>query len=101
HPDGAGGLGCLTGSAHALMPLLVAQSATISGVLASRIFFTGAKLMQFKIEILVVMLFLMGMALLPLMVFAPILAACQRRGNIEYGLLASHYVADFENKWLR
>jgi hypothetical protein len=101
HPDHAGGLGFLAGTAHALMPLLVAQSVTVAGVFASRIFFTGAELVQFKIEILILMLFLLALALGPLIVFAPGLAACQRRGNVQYGLLASRYVADFENKWVK
>jgi hypothetical protein len=101
HPDHAGGLGFLAGTAHAMMPLLVAQSVTVAGIIASRIFFTGAELMQFKIESLITMLFLLVTALGPLMVFAPVLAACQRRGNVQYGLLASRYVADFENKWVK
>jgi hypothetical protein len=101
HPDHAAGLGFLAGTAHALMPLLVAQSATVAGVFASRIFFTGAELAHFKIEILCLMLFLLAMALGPLIPFASVLAACQRRGNLEYGLLASRYVAAFDKKWLR
>ena len=101
HPDKAGGLGFLTGTAHAMMPLLIAQSAVISGVLANRIFFEGAKLMQFRVEILVLVLFLVALALGPLMVFAPALLACQRLGRREYGLLASRYVAAFDQKWVR
>src|SRR3954462_3622276 len=34
HPDGAGGLGFLTGTAHALAPLLIAQSALLAGLIA-------------------------------------------------------------------
>jgi hypothetical protein len=101
HPDHAGGLGFLTGTAHAMMPLLVAQSAVISGVLANRIFFEGAKLIQFRVEILVLVLFLLALALGPLMVFAPALLACQRLGRREYGLLASRYVNAFDRKWVR
>jgi hypothetical protein len=101
HPDRAGGLGFLTGTAHAMMPLLIAQSAVISGVMANRIFFQGAKLMQFRLEILFLVLFLVALALGPLMLFAPRLLACQRLGRREYGLLASRYVAAFDDKWLR
>ncbi len=101
HPDCAGGLGFLAGSAHALMPILIAQSATISGVMANRIFFEGAKLLQFRFEILGLILFLLAMALGPLIVFAPVLMRCQRLGNREYGRLASRYVTDFDRKWLR
>jgi hypothetical protein len=101
HPDKAGGLGFLTGTAHAMMPLLIAQSAVIAGVLANRIFFEGAKLAQFRVEILVLVIFLVALALGPLMVFAPALLACQRVGRREYGLLASRYVTAFDKKWVR
>jgi hypothetical protein len=101
HPDYAGGLGFLAGSAYALMPLMVAQSVTISGVLANRIFFDGANLMQFKYELLVLELFTLVLALGPMTVFAPVLLRCQRIGNREYGLFASKYVGEFDEKWLR
>lgn len=100
HPDRAGGLGFLAGTAHALAPLLVAQSATVAGVLASRIFFAGATLTQFKMEIAGLFILLVAMALGPLLVFGPILAQCQRVGLREYGVLASRYVAQFQAKWL-
>jgi hypothetical protein len=101
HPDRAGGLGFLAGTAHALAPLLVAQSANVAGVIASRIFFTGALLMQFKLEMLALFLLLVAMALGPLLVFGPVLARCRRLGEREYGVLASRYVAEFDAKWLR
>jgi hypothetical protein len=101
HPDRSGGLGFLTGTAHAMMPMLIAQSAVVSGVIANRIFFEGAKLAQFRIEVLVLVIFLLALALGPLMVFAPALLACQRIGRREYGLLASRYVASFDRKWVR
>jgi hypothetical protein len=84
-----------------MMPLLIAQSAVISGIMANRIFFEGAKLMNFRLEILVLVLFLVALALGPLMLFAPALLACQRLGRREYGLLASRYVAAFDKKWVR
>jgi hypothetical protein len=100
HPDGAGGLGFLAASAHALAPLLVAQSALLAGVLANRIFYSGARLPQFKIEILVMVLFLLLIALGPLVVFAPVLMQCQRIGNRQYGRLASRYTGEFHQKWI-
>jgi hypothetical protein len=101
HPDQAGGLGFLAGSAPALMPFLVAQSAVLAGIFANRIFYDGARLMQFRMEILALLLFLMALALAPMIVFAPVLMRCQRIGNREYGEFASRYVADFDRKWLR
>jgi hypothetical protein len=40
-------------------------------------------------------------ALGPLIVFAPALMACQRKGNREYGILASRYTNEFDQKWVR
>jgi len=101
HPDRAGGLGFLTASANAMMPVLIAQSAVISGIMANRIFFEGGKLLQFRIDILLLVLFLLLLAFGPLAVFAPALLACQRLGRREYGLLASRYVNAFDRKWVR
>ena len=100
HPDGAGGLGFLSGTAHALAPLLVAQSALIAGLIANRIFYQGATLAQFKLEILAITIFLLLQALGPLIVFVPVLAACQRVGAREYGVLGSQYTAQFHDKWI-
>src|SRR3954453_661674 len=91
HPDGSGGLGFLSGSAHALAPLLVAQSSLLAGLIANKIFYDGAKLASFKMEIVLFTVFLLLLALGPLLVFATQLAACQRLGAREYGVLASEY----------
>jgi hypothetical protein len=100
HPDGAGGLGFLTGTAHALAPLLVAQSALVAGLIANRIFYDNAKLTEFKMEILAIEVFLLVLALGPLIVFVGPLMACQRLGNRQYGTLASRYTNDFHQKWI-
>lgn len=101
HPDRSGGLGFLAHSADALAPLLVAQSVVVAGVIASRIFFTGATLMQFKFEIIGLVLLLMVMALGPLVVFAPVILNAQRLALRQYGEFVSHYTADFHQKWIR
>jgi hypothetical protein len=100
HPDGAGGLGFLAGSAYALAPLLVAQSALTAGLIANRIFYENATLPAFKMEILAVVVFLLLLALGPLIVFAGPLMACQRLGNRQYGTLASRYTNEFHQKWV-
>ena len=52
HPDRAGGLGFLGGVAYAFSPVLLAQGAMLSGMIASKIFYTGATLPQFKVELI-------------------------------------------------
>ena len=60
-----------------------------------------AALPEFKIESAVLVVFLLGVVLGPLLVFAPQLAQTKRTGNREYGALAQRYVRTFDVKWLR
>jgi hypothetical protein len=101
HPDRVGGLGFLANTVHAFTPLAVAHGALLAGLIANRIFYLGAALPDFKIEIAVLVVFLMCVVLGPLLVFAPQLAQAKRTGNREYGTLAERYVRGFDAKWLR
>ena len=101
HPDRVGGLGFLSKTVYAFAPLAVAHGALLAGLLANRIFHLGAKLPDFKIEIAVVVIFLLCVVLGPLLVFAPQLAQAKRTGLREYGTLAERYVREFDAKWLR
>ena len=101
HPDRVGGLGFLANTVYAFTPLAVAHGALLAGMIANRIFYLGAALPDFKVEIAVIVVFLLGMVLGPLLVFAPQLAQAKRTGNREYGTLAQRYVREFDAKWLR
>ena len=59
HPDRAGGLGFLSETAAAFAPLLMAHGVLLAGMIASRIFFRGATLPDFKAELIVVPVFLL------------------------------------------
>jgi hypothetical protein len=101
HPDRNGGLGFLGGSAFAFSPLLAAISSMVAGLVASRIFYEGAKLTDFKLEILFLVAFGMVLVLGPLVVFTPQIMAAKRLGKREYGALAADYVRQFDRRWLR
>jgi hypothetical protein len=101
HPDRAGGLGFLSNTIYAFIPLLIAHGAMLAGLIAGRIFHLGAKLTDFKFEVLVLIIFLLCLVQGPLLVFAPQLAQVKRTGRREYGTLAERYVREFDNKWLR
>ena len=101
HPDRVGGLGFLSNTVFAFTPLAVAHGGLLAGFIANRIFYLGAALPQFKIEIVVLVIFVLCMVLGPLLLFAPQLAEAKRRGNREYGTLAERYVREFDAKWLR
>lgn len=101
HPDRAAGLGFLGMSSTAFAPLLMAHGALLAGLMANPIFFAGAKLTDFKMEILGAVAFLLLLVLGPLLVFSPRLMRAKRTGLREYGMLASRYVAEFDLKWVR
>jgi hypothetical protein len=101
HPDRNGGLGFLGGSAFAFSPLLAAFSSMVAGLVASRIFYEGAKLTDFKLEILFLVACGMLLVLGPLIVFVPQIMAAKRLGKREYGALAADYVRQFDRQWLR
>jgi hypothetical protein len=101
HPDRVGGLGFLGNTVFAFVPLLVAHGVILAGPIANRIFYLGASLPQFMIEIGVVVGFLLFIVLGPLLVFAPQLAQLKRTANREYGALAERYVREFDAKWVR
>jgi hypothetical protein len=101
HPDRVGGLGFLANTVFPFMPLAVAHGALLAGLIANRIFYAGAALPEFKVEIVVLSVFLLCLVLGPLLVFAPQLAQTKRVGNREYGALAERYVREFDTKWLR
>ena len=100
HPDRLGGIGFLPNGVYALSPIAAAHGALLAGLLANRIFYAGAALVDFKAEIAVVVIFVLCLTLGPLLVFATQLARTKREGNREYGTLAERYVRGFEAKWL-
>jgi hypothetical protein len=101
HPDRLGGLGFLSKTPYAFALLAVAHGTLLAGPLANRILYLGAGLLEFKIEIAVLVLFVLVVILGPLLVFTPQLAEAKRTGLREYGTLAERYVREFDAKWLR
>jgi len=101
HPDRAGGIGFLGTSSYAFAPILFAQSALLSGLIATRVVYEGRDLLSFKMEAAGFVVFFVLIILGPLVMFAPLLDRTQRKGSAEYGLLASRYVFSFEEEWMR
>jgi hypothetical protein len=101
HPDRVGGLGFLSATVFAFVPVILAHGVLLAGVLANQIFHAGAKLTQFRLEILLLVIFLVLVVVGPLCVFASQLARAKRAGLREYGNLAQRYTRAFDQKWLR
>jgi hypothetical protein len=101
HPDRVAGLHFLSETVYAFAVLAVAHGALLAGPLANHILFAGETLLQFKVEIAVVVVLLLCVVLGPLLMSAPQLAHVKRRGLREYGTLSQRYVREFDAKWLR
>jgi MFS family permease len=101
HPDHAAGLGFVGNSVFAFGPILFAQGALLSGWIADRVVRSKLTVLDFKVEIVLLVGVLVGALLLPLAVFLPKLADAKRRGRRQYGLLASRYTTAFERKWIK
>ena len=84
----------------ALAPFLLAHSVLIAGYIANRIFYQGARLPDFKLEIAAIAVFLNLIALGPLFIFAFRLNRTRLVGLRLYGRLANEYVQDFDRKWV-
>lgn len=101
HPDRAAGLGFLAGSIFAFSPVLLAQTAIVSGMFGDRIWHEGASLLAFKTEIAGLVLFLILVVLTPLSFFVFRLEDARRVAKREFGTLAGKYVDSFREKWIQ
>jgi len=101
HPDRAGGLGFLSASLIAFSPIFVAQTTVLSSVVFTRILHGGKTLPDFTMELVVAVLFFVLVAVLPMAFFITKLERAGRFARFELGALASHYVDDFRQKWVK
>ena len=70
-------------------------------MMANRIFYAGATLPEFKVELIGLVAVMVFAVLGPLLVFSRQLEAAKRAGLREYGMLAQRYVREYDRKWLR
>jgi hypothetical protein len=101
HPDRAGGLGFLTASIFAFSPILLAHTVFLAGLIGDRIWHAGAAVLSFKMEILGSLVFLLLLVLIPLSFFVVHLERAGRKAPLEFGILSSHYVDRFRQKWIQ
>jgi hypothetical protein len=101
HPDHLGGLGFVPLATAGFAPLAVAHGAFVSGYIASRIFLHQGALLDFKVLIIAIAVWMLILFLGPFFVFSPQLARTKREGERDYGPLAGHYVQQFHEKWIQ
>jgi hypothetical protein len=100
HPDKSGGLGFLSESLIAFMPIAVAHGVLFAGMMADRILYASAKFTDFQMEIIGAALLLALLFAGPLTVFGPRLAQVKRDGLRAYGAVGQTYVREFREKWM-
>ena len=81
--------------------LLLAQGILLAGLMANRIFYAGATLPQFKVELVGLVAVMIFAVLGPLLAFTHQLEATKRAGSRRYGALAQRYMSEFDRKWVR
>ena len=99
--DRCGGQGFLGSVVYAFSPLLLAKGTVLAGMMANRIFYAGARLPDFKVEMIGIVAMMVLAVLAPLLVFSLKLEAAKRAGLREHGALAQRYVREYDRKWLR
>jgi len=100
HADRMAGFGFLANTAFAFVPLAMAHGALLAGVIANRIFYAGSALADSRIEVAIILGFMLLLVFAPLTVFAPQAAVAKRTAVRVYGRLSQRYVDDFERTWL-
>lgn len=99
HPDGTAGLRFLSLTGRVYSLFLLAMGTVVAGMIANRIFYAGAKLVDFKAEITGWVALLVFLILGPLLIFLPKLRAVRRKGILEYSRLGQSYASKFHGKW--
>jgi hypothetical protein len=85
---------------YAFGPILFAQGAMLTGLVADRVLYRGESLISFKLQVIGFVAFFVLIILGPLVMFTPQMAAAKRKGLADYGLLAQRYVEGFAQKWV-
>jgi hypothetical protein len=101
HPDGTAGLHFLARTELAFNMVPLALGTVLAGMIANKIFYEGAKLLDFKVEIGGIVGLLAFLILGPLLVFTPQLRAARHEAMEEYGSMGQQYAREFNRKWIR
>jgi len=98
HPDGVGGLGFLQYIQLSFFPVALAFSALTAGVLNNAIIFSGVSIIDYKITIGSVLVFVLLLFILPLMLLLPLLAKVKRKYFMLYSLEAWPFARKYEEE---
>jgi hypothetical protein len=100
HPDGAGGLGFLSTSLEAFLPLAFAFGVLGAGPVLNYVVHRGASATQFRFQAVGVAVFTVVLFGAPLLVFMRRLLDAYHRGVLAYGAFTLRAGEQFERQWL-
>jgi hypothetical protein len=99
HPDCSAGLHFVALFERSSRIVMVAFGALLAGMIANRILYAGAGLLDFKVEIVGMLALLLGMVFGPMFAFTTRMQEVKHRALEEYGRLGQRYAHDFSQKW--
>ena len=98
HPDGMGGLGFLQYTQLSFFPVALAFSALTAGVMNNMIIFSGMSLVEYKIVIGSILVFVLLLFILPLLQLLPLLAKVKRKYFMQYSLQSWPIAREYEKQ---
>jgi hypothetical protein len=98
HPDGMGGMGFLQYTQLSFFPVALAFSALTAGVINNLMIFSGISLVEYKIAIGSVVLFVLFLFILPPLLLLPLLAKVKRKYFMQYSLHAWPIAREYEEQ---
>lgn len=98
HPDGVGGLGFMQYTQLSFFPVALAFSALSTSVLNNMMIFSGVSLIDYKVAIGSVLVFVLLLFILPLLQFLPLLSRVKRRYFLQYSLEAWPIARKYEEQ---
>jgi hypothetical protein len=98
HPDGVGGLGFLQYTQLSFFPVALAFSALTAGVMNNVIIFAKASIVDYKIAIGSILLFVLLLFIFPLLLLLPLLAKIKRKYFMQYSLQSWPVARDYEEQ---
>jgi hypothetical protein len=101
HPDKRGGLSFLGLMVMAFAPIAFAASSVIASNWRHEILHHGARLVDFKLSAIVLVMIIALVAIGPLLFFVPRLAALRQEGILQYGILGQLHSSEYHEKWIK
>jgi hypothetical protein len=98
HPDGVGGLGFLQYTQLSYFPVALAFSALTAGVMNNVIIFAKASIVDYKIAIGSILIFVLLLFIFPLMLLLPLLAKIKRKYFMQYSLQSWPVAREYEDQ---